>query len=102
GDGTYTLQVWATDVAGNTGGPATVTYLLDTQPPAAPVITGAPAPVAMSRFPSWSFTAEAGATIQCRLTPDGTTPGAWTTCTSPYVADLSSAADGTYDFEVRA
>ncbi|MFL6239023.1 MAG: Ig-like domain-containing protein [Actinomycetes bacterium] len=102
GDGTYTFLVKATDVAGNAGSPVSVTYVLDTAAPAAPVITSAPPTVSSNRSPSWGFTAETGATLQCRLYPDGTTPGGWSTCTSPYVANLATAADGTYDFEVRA
>jgi hypothetical protein len=102
GDGTYTLQIWVTDVAGNTGAPAIVTYMLDTLPPAAPAITGTPAPVSSTRSPTWTFTAESGATTQCRLTKDGAVPGAFSACTSPYVADLTGKPDGTYDFEVEA
>jgi hypothetical protein len=102
GEGLYTFSVWATDVAGNTGSATSVTYLLDVTPPLAPVITGAPGPVSSSRSPAWTFTAESGATTQCRLTKDGTIPGAFAACTSPYVGDLTGKADGTYDFEVLA
>ena len=102
GDGSYTLLVWATDAADNTGAPATVSYVLDTAPPAAPVITGTPAATSASRAPSWTFTAEAGATTQCRLTLDGAQPGTFSACTSPYVGNLTGAPDGTYDFEVLA
>jgi hypothetical protein len=102
GDGSYSFLVKATDIAGNAGAPVTTTYLLDTVAPTAPVITSAPPSVASNRSPSWGFTAEAGATLQCRIYRDGTTPGGWSTCTSPYVANLATASDGTYDFEVRA
>jgi len=71
-DGTYTFAVKATAAAGNTSAPATSDYTLDTTPPAAPVITAAPASPGSSRAPTWSFSGDPGVTFQCKLTNGAT------------------------------
>ena len=92
----------AADAAGNTGPAATSTYVLDRTAPAAPVITSSPASPDNDPTPSWSFTAEPGATTECRVDRGATVVSGWAPCTSPRGFDLSAQPDGTYDFGVRA
>jgi hypothetical protein len=102
-DGAYTLSARATDAAGNTGAAQTVTHVLDTSAPAAPVLVTGPAPTAPDRTPAWAFTAETGSTVTCRLS--GVTVGvvtASTSCSSPFASDLTSQPDDTYTFTARA
>ncbi len=99
-DGTYTFAVTQTDVAGNTSAAATSDYTLDTVPPAAPTITSSPASPGNSLSPSWSFSGEAGASFQCKLTQGATTISGWAPCTSPQAYDLTGQPDGTYTFAV--
>jgi hypothetical protein len=100
-DGGYTLTVHSVDVAGNSGPAQTATYVLDTTAPAAPVLTGGPAATAPDKTPTWSFTAEAGATVTCKVVA---TAGAFTQttspCTSPFQVTLP--ADDTYTFTATA
>ena len=70
--------------------------------PSAPAITSAPATPATNRTPTWSFTGDAGVTFECRLDQGATIVSNWTGCSSPRSYDLSLAADGIYDFHVRA
>ncbi|MFP5220493.1 MAG: Ig-like domain repeat protein [Actinomycetes bacterium] len=98
-DGTYTVQVVLTDVAGNTGAAGSDSYVYDTTAPGAPVFTAEPA-TSSSATPVWEFTADGSTT--CTLTaPDGTLlhDGA---CTSPFAPSLGAAPDGTYTLVVRA
>jgi predicted phage tail protein len=101
-DGTYTFRVRATDAAGNTGPEATWTHTLDRAAPAAPVLTSAPPPAGSGTSPSWSFTAEAGAVVTCRLQRGATVVSDWVACASPRAYDLAAEVDGTYTFRVRA
>src|SRR5439155_255227 len=73
-----------------------------TTPPVAPAITASPATRGNSRSPAWSFTAEAGATFTCSLTPGGVTVYPASPCTSPKSFDLTGQPDGTYTFTVTA
>ncbi len=102
-DGAYTLSVHATDAAGNSGAVQTALYVLDTTAPAAPVLVSGPAATSPDHRPSWTFTAEVGAGVTCRVT--GAASGvviADTPCTSPFDPDLTSAADDTYVLTARA
>jgi hypothetical protein len=102
-DGAYTLSVHAKDAAGNSGPAQTATYVLDTAAPAAPVLVTGPAATGPDHLPSWTFTAEAGATVVCRITGAATgvaVPD--TVCTSPFVGVLTTAADDTYTLTARA
>jgi len=101
-DGTYTLAVRATDAVGNAGPETTFDYTLSRPVPGAPSITSSPTSPGAERNPSWSFTADAGALLECRLTSGGTVVSDWTACASPASFDLSGRPDGAHRFEVRA
>ena len=65
----------------------------------APTITSPSSP-GSDRTPEWSWDPVPAATnYECRLLP---VQPAWELCTSPYQADLTTAADGDYEFGVRA
>jgi hypothetical protein len=100
-DGSYVLTVTARDTAGNVSSAVTSTYLLDSSAPSDPVFTVEPA-TSSDRAPRWELTAEAGATLTCRLRgPDGVlivSEG----CSGSWTADLTGLPDGTYTLEVRA
>ncbi|HYN18164.1 MAG TPA: Ig-like domain repeat protein, partial [Actinomycetes bacterium] len=93
-DGSYTVRWRATDAVGNatTGG---VDLMLDTTPPPAPQITGAPNNPSGASV-QFAFTdAEAGTGAECRMDS-----GAWATCTAP--VDYNGLAEGSHTFDVRA
>ncbi len=99
-DGAYTLSVRATDPAGNVGPAGTTVYVLDTTPPAVPVMTLTAGSPSSDRAPSYAFNYEAGADALCRLvTPGGPRDLA---CTNAVTLDLAGAADGTYQLQVLA
>ena len=93
-DGSHTFQVKATDAAGNTGAAAGYTWTVDTIAPTA-TITASPTNPSNSSNPSFSFSAETGATFLCSL--DGAT---FATCTSP--TSYGGIADGSHTFQVKA
>ena len=98
-DGTYTLQVRLTDKAGNRSSDGRGSYVLDTQAPAAPIVTGVTPSPGRATQPVFSFTME-GATATCQLTY-GTTTGLPVACTSPVALDLAGLPDGAYTLVVR-
>src|SRR6185436_10871822 len=77
-------------------------YTLDTTAPATPAFSSEPASPASGRSPSWSFTGEAGARLECRLDRGATVVSGWATCSSPEAFDLTGEPDGAYTFSVRA
>ncbi|HEX8082780.1 MAG TPA: Ig-like domain-containing protein [Solirubrobacteraceae bacterium] len=101
-DGSYTFHVRATDAAGNTGPAGTRSYTLDRVAPAAPSITSGPAADSQDDTPAFGWTAEAGATSECRVERGAAVVSDWAACTSPKTFDLSGEADGAYTFRVRA
>jgi predicted phage tail protein len=101
-DGGYTFRVRATDPAGNTGAESTRSFTLDRQAPNQPSITARPAASTNDDTPTWSWTADVGATDNCRITSGATVVVDWTTCAPPRTFDLSAQADGTYTFRVRS
>jgi predicted phage tail protein len=101
-DGTYTFRVRADDAAGNEGAVTTRTYVLDDEPPAAPVITGGPTGPTNAQTPQWTFTIEGGTTAECRIERSGTTVSDWAACSSPHTHNLTGQPDGSYTFLVRA
>ncbi len=101
GDGSWTLEVQLTDAAGNVSlFASSSSYLLDTTAPVAPVVTP-PAPIGRDRLPTWGVLAEAGATLECRLTGTGLLRD-WRACTAPVDVDLTGLPDGSYVLSVRA
>jgi hypothetical protein len=79
----------------------TYTYVSDTRPPDPPTIVTSPPAFTADPNPSVTFTAEPGATTECRLaTPSAA--GGWSVCTSPWSRNLTAGDDGLYTFHVRA
>ena len=101
-DGTYTFQARAVSATGVPGLVASDAYELDTAAPGAPAITSRPGAIGNSAAVLWGFSAEAGATVSCRLERGGVVEFDWITCSSPHGYDLSGKPDGTYTFLVRA
>ncbi|TAL24689.1 MAG: hypothetical protein EPN99_02550, partial [Frankiales bacterium] len=99
-DGAYVLEVRATDVAGNLSPVGSGTYVLDTVPPAAAVIT-TPASPGRSRIPTFTFTVEPGASTRCRVTSGSTVVSDFVPCSGSYTVDLTGLPDGTYTLSVR-
>ena len=94
-NGTHVVSVRELDAAGNASPPVTVTWAVDTVPPAsAPGISGVPSTITSSTNLSATLTGEPGTTFQCRI--DG---GGWTTCASPVTR--AGLADGTHSIEAR-
>ena len=94
-EGSHTVQVRATDAAGNTDPtPAAHTWTVDVTGPQTTIGSG-PSNVVTGPATAFTFTSEAGATFACRLDA-----GPWEACASPSV--LTDLADGPHTFEVRA
>jgi hypothetical protein len=100
GDGIYTFSVRQTDVAGNVGPESSDDYVLDTQTPSDPVITGPNPNLGNNPNIVWSFTSEPGALTECRLMKGVQMISDFTDCTSPANHTLVDG-DGTYTFSVR-
>jgi len=94
-EGSHTFQVKARDAAGNESVPTSYTWVIDTTPPAPPVINSTPPNPSNETSPSFGFNGEAGATFQCELDTGG-----FSSCTSP--RSYSGLADGSHTFRVRA
>lgn len=101
-DDSYTFSVRATDVAGNTGTPATDTYVLDSSVPSAPTITVSPSTPSNNLNPTWEFTVEAGSTAECEWSYQGTVLQPFAPCSGPQAFDLTGEPDGNYTFRVQA
>jgi predicted phage tail protein len=101
-DGTYTFRVRSIDAAGNTGADASRDYDLDRTAPVAPVVSSGPAADSTDDSPTYAFTAEAGAALECRIERGASVVDDWRACTSPKTYDVSAEPDGTYTFRVRA
>lgn len=94
-DGTHTLEVRATDRAGNVDPtPATRTFTVDTVAPDT-TITSGPNEVTQDNTPTFTFEAsEPGTTFECSIA------GSFHPCTSPYTS--GDLGDGDFTFQVRA
>jgi hypothetical protein len=92
-DDSYTSRARATDSAGLTAFD-TLTITIDRTAPTAPAITSGPTGTTAGGD-AFSFTAEAGASFECRLDA-----GTWAACTSPKT--YGALADGSHTFDVRA
>ena len=101
-DATYTFAVRTLDNWGYRSEPVTRDYTLDTIAPVAPSITSSPVTPGTSANPSWSFTAELGASTDCRVMRGATVVSNWAPCASPATFDISAQADGLFTFDVRA
>ncbi|HEX8082778.1 MAG TPA: hypothetical protein VF529_00720 [Solirubrobacteraceae bacterium] len=101
-DGTYTLHARQVNALGTRGPAVTSDYTLDATAPPAPAITGSPGAAGNGSSPSWSFAAEAGAAVECRLVRGSTVVDGWTACASPRAYALGGEPDGEYTFSVRA
>jgi subtilisin family serine protease len=115
-DGTYTFKVKATDVAGNTGAPASYSFEVDTTKPAAPSKPDLAAnsdsgasdtdDVTNDNTPTLTGSAEANSTVELFLLAEGTSLGtAAATATGDYsltVASDKALTDGTYSVTAKA
>jgi hypothetical protein len=100
-DGSYVLQVRVIDAAGNTGATGSSTaYVIDTGAPSVPTFPGAPSGASTTRDVTWTISAEAGASLTCRLTRTGVTPGSFTACGTSY--PVTGLADGEYVLQAIA
>ncbi|MBJ7458095.1 MAG: hypothetical protein JHD02_02790, partial [Thermoleophilaceae bacterium] len=95
GQGSHTVVVTHTDLAGNVGTSATNTFTVDTVAPGAPTITSGPSAPVASTSATFAFTGEVGATYECYID----SPVAWATCTSPVT--YNSLGQGAHTFHVR-
>jgi hypothetical protein len=96
-DGSYVFRVRATDGAGNQAS-ASQAFSVDTAPPPLSIDSG-PAGPTNDATPSFGFTAEAGATVQCSVDQGTPAYGPCTTASSHTVA--AALADASYVFRVR-
>jgi hypothetical protein len=93
-DGVHTYDVRATNSAGIPGPATTKTWTVDTTPPGAPSVTGAPTGTVATDAATLTLGGEAGATFRCSV--DG---GGFATCTSPL--SLTGLADGNHTVSVK-
>ena len=99
-DGSYTFRVKATDPSGNPA-EATRTFTVDRVAPTLS-ITGGPSGATGFTAPTFTFSAEAGANVQCVI-DDGADPTPdWSACTSSSSHTPATLTDGDYVFHVRA
>ncbi|MGH3023447.1 MAG: HYR domain-containing protein [Gaiellaceae bacterium] len=99
--GTTTVSCNATDASGNVGGPITFAVIVQEGPvPARPSVRTAVPRLSRSRAAEFTFSAEPGTTVACRLEgPSGT--GTFTPCASASGQTYSGLADGAYLFTVQ-
>ena len=100
-DGNYLFSVRGVGDNGVRGPVRTDGYALDTQAPAAPVISSPPPPVGSARTVKLAFAAEQAAQVECRVIGAVDDPG-WQPCTSPHDFDLAGQPDGDYRLAMRA
>jgi Bacterial Ig-like domain len=93
-DGRHTLQVRATDAAGNLGAAASYSWTVDTVAPVT-TIDKRPSDPTNSTSASFEFFASESAGLECKLDA-----GAWLACTSPQ--GYGPLGDGVHTFQVRA
>ncbi len=95
-EGSHTFAVKTQDPAGNLSSPATFTWMVDTTPPPAPIITSAPANPTTQTTAAFSFTDdEANVSFLCSL--DG---GTFSACSSPVT--YSGLSAGVHAFSVKS
>jgi len=94
-DGTHTFRVTQSDPDHPGSAPASFSWTIDTTPPAAPVLTSQPALSTGATSAGFTYTAEPGATVTCKL------DGAPVPCTSSG-ASFTGLSVGPHTFEVFA
>jgi hypothetical protein len=94
-DGAHVFEVKARDAAGNEGLAATASWLLDTVPPASPLLTGAPPNPSASGDAEFTFALVDGVGLLCRFNGSAFAP-----CTSPQT--FTGLPDGQHVFDVRS
>ncbi|MFT4049727.1 MAG: GDSL-type esterase/lipase family protein [Solirubrobacterales bacterium] len=97
GDGSHTVSARQTDAAGNIGSVASVTWIVDTTPPAAPSITRTSPTATQTNSTSQTISyggLEAGATTQCKIDT-----GAYGACqATPFT--LGSLLEGSHTVQI--
>lgn len=93
-DGPHSLSVRATDLTGNTGPVATLTFAVDTRAPAPPGFSRTPNDPTADTNAVFGFTGEKGATFECRLDSGG-----WEHC--PATRRYPGLALGIHTLDVR-
>lgn len=102
-DGTWSLQVTSTDVAGNTSQPGvSASYLLDRIAPAVPTQVTAPPSPSRQPLVTWTFQIEVGTRTVCTVRSATDVVAPQQPCSSPWTTDLGSFGDGAYTLSVRA
>ena len=103
GEGQHTIYASAVDEAGNADpSPAARTFSIDSTLPAV-TIEGGPSGVTPDTTPTFTFSTEQGADVECSLAPAGTEtePSDFRACTTPTSDTPANAlADGRYGFEL--
>lgn len=100
-DGSYAFRVRAVDAAGNRDEtPATYDFTVDTKAPAVAIDRG-PTAATSDTTPSFGFSSEAGASLECSLDAEAPSFGP---CSGPDSSHRAASAlgDGSYSFRVRA
>jgi hypothetical protein len=98
-DGAHTIDVRATDSAGNRdASPASRAFTVDTTPPAVPAVVSGPAGPTTNAAPEFAFSATD--TVSCKLDGPGAVAGSYGACASPKA--FSALAPGDYVFSVRS
>jgi hypothetical protein len=100
-DGTYTLRVTATSLAGNVSAASVTTYVLDRSPPAAPSLAYSAGSTSASRAPYWGFTLPAGTTGRCELWRGSTLIASRSSCRGAVSFPINGSL-GTYTLRVYA
>ena len=99
GDGEHTVVIRALNAAGTPdASPASVTFVVDTTPPAPPAVVSGPQGPTTDPAPAFTFTA--AERVTCRLDGPGGRAGTFGACRSP--VSFGTLAPGEYVFIVRS
>ena len=103
GDGDWTFQVRASDLAGNLGEPTSYDFTIDTEK-AAVTVTGKPAALSNDTTPSFTYVADPSADLDhfvCVVVPEGAQSASPERCDADGFTS-ESLSDGSYVFSVVA